>query len=114
MYLSLPVNAATSIDYVHAIYAYNRPTIMSCIQFCLNVAFLSVLIGFSDDYNSIRESFRMIQGVTRWDRKRNEHIYIYIYAYRQSNMLPIVQVIDMSKLRWFGHVMRSEEESMVR
>ena len=31
-----------------------------------------------------------------------------------TNMLPIVQVIDKKKLRWFGHVMRREEESMLR
>ena len=29
-------------------------------------------------------------------------------------MLPIVQVIDKNKLRWFGCVMRREEESMLR
>ena len=51
---------------------------------------------------------RMIQGVTRWDRKRNEDIY------KQSNMLSIVQVIDKNKLRWFGHVMRRAEESTLR
>ena len=51
---------------------------------------------------------RMIQGVTRWDRKRNEDLY------KQSNMLPIVQVINKNKLRWFGHVMRREEESTLR
>ena len=51
---------------------------------------------------------RMIQGVTRWDRKRNEDIY------KQSNMLSIVQVIDKNKLRWFGHVTRREEESTLR
>ena len=51
---------------------------------------------------------RMIQGVTRWDRKRNEDLY------KQSNMLPIVQVINKNKLRWFGHVMRTEEESTLR
>ena len=48
---------------------------------------------------------RMIQGVTRWDRKRNEDLH------KQSNMLPIVQVINKNKLRWFGHVMRREEDS---
>ena len=31
-----------------------------------------------------------------------------------SNLLPTVQVIDKNKLRWFGHVMRREEESMLR
>ena len=30
-----------------------------------------------------------------------------------TNMLPIVQVIDKNKLRWFGHGMRREEESML-
>ena len=29
-------------------------------------------------------------------------------------MLPIVQVINKNKLRWFGHVMRREEESTLR
>ena len=33
----------------------------------------------------------MIQGITRWDRKRKEDIYT------QSNMLPIVQVINKKK-----------------
>ena len=47
---------------------------------------------------------KMIQGVTRWDGKRNEDLY------KQSNMLPIVQVINKSKLRWFGHVMRRERK----
>ena len=51
---------------------------------------------------------RMIQGVTRWDRKRNEDLY------KQSNMLAIVQVISKNKLRWFGHVMRREEEPTLR
>ena len=51
---------------------------------------------------------RMIQGVTRWDRKRNKELY------KQSNMLPIVQVINKNKLRWFGHVMGREEESALR
>ena len=51
---------------------------------------------------------RMIQGVTRWDRNRNEDLY------KQSNMLLIVQVINNNKLRWFGHVVRREEESMLR
>ena len=51
---------------------------------------------------------RMIQGVTRWDRKRNEDLS------KQNNMLPIVQVINKNKLRWFGHVMRREEESTLR
>ena len=31
-----------------------------------------------------------------------------------TNKLPIVQVIDKNKLRWFGLVMRREEESMLR
>ena len=48
---------------------------------------------------------RMIQGVTRWDGKINEDLYT------QNNMLHIVQVITKNKLRWFGHVMRREEES---
>ena len=51
---------------------------------------------------------RTIQGVTRWDGKRNEDLY------KQSNMLHIVQVINKNKLRWFGHVMGREEESTLR
>ena len=31
-----------------------------------------------------------------------------------TNRLSIVQVIDKNKLRWFGLVMRREEESMLR
>ena len=31
-----------------------------------------------------------------------------------TNKLPIVQVIDKNKLRWFGIVMRIEEEAMLR
>ena len=31
-----------------------------------------------------------------------------------TNKLSIVQVIDKNKLRWFGFVMRREEESMLR
>ena len=48
---------------------------------------------------------RMVKGVTRWDRKRNEDLY------QQSKILPIVQVSDKNKLRWFGHVTRREDES---
>ena len=48
---------------------------------------------------------RMIQGVTRRDRKRNEDLY------KHRNMLPIVQVITKNILRWFGHVMRRQEDS---
>ena len=51
---------------------------------------------------------RIIQGVTRWDRTINEDLY------KQSNMLPIVQVINKNKLRWFGHVMKKEEEPTLR
>ena len=51
---------------------------------------------------------RMIQGGTRWDRKRNGDLY------RQSNMLSIVHVINKNKLRWFGHVIRREEDSTLR
>ena len=51
---------------------------------------------------------RMIQWVTRWDGKRNEDLY------KQSNMLPIVQVINKNKLRLFGHLMTTEEESTLR
>ena len=36
---------------------------------------------------------RIIQVVIRWDRKRNEDLY------KQSNMLPIVQVINKNKRR---------------
>ena len=35
-------------------------------------------------------------------------------TYKQSNMLPIVQVINKNKLRWFGHVMGREEDSTLR
>ena len=31
-----------------------------------------------------------------------------------GNMLPIVQAVEKNKLRWFGLVMRREEESMLR
>ena len=51
---------------------------------------------------------RMIQGVTRCDRKRDEDVN------KQSNMLPIVQVINTNKLRWFGHVIRREVESTLK
>ena len=33
---------------------------------------------------------------------------------RQSNKLPIVQVINKNKHRWFGNVMRREEVSTLR
>ena len=58
------------------------------------------------DYNA---EMKVIRGVTRWDRKRNEDLY------KQSKiiMLPNVQVIK-NKLRWCGHVMRREEESTLR
>ena len=48
---------------------------------------------------------RMIRGVTRWDRKINNDLC------RQSNLLPIVQVINKNKLLLFGHVMRRQKES---
>ena len=46
--------------------------------------------------------------VIRCDRKINED------QCKQRNMLPIVQVINKNKLRWFGHVMRREEKSTLR
>ena len=36
-------------------------------------------------------------------KQRNED------TYRQTNMLPVVQVVNNNKCRWFGHVMRREE-----
>ena len=60
------------------------------------------------DYNSRHESYQNDTRVTRWDRKRHEDLY------KQSNMLPIVEEINKNKLRWFGHVMRREEESTLR
>ena len=36
-------------------------------------------------------------------KQRNEDMY------RQTNMLPVVQVVNNNKCRWFGHVMRREE-----
>ena len=45
----------------------------------------------------------MIRGVTGWERKRNEDLYI-------SYMLLIVQVINQKTLRWFGHVVRRDDE----
>ena len=30
-----------------------------------------------------------------------------------TNMLPIVQVIDKNKLRWFGHFIRRDEEPLL-
>ena len=41
-------------------------------------------------------------------KQRNEDMY------RQINMLPIVQVVNKNKFRWFGHVMRRDEESTMR
>ena len=57
------------------------------------------------DYNVIHESYQNDTRVTRCDRKRNEDLC------RQSNILPIVQVINKNKLRWFGHGMGKEKES---
>ena len=60
------------------------------------------------DYNSRHERYQnYTMGHQIWDGKRNEDLY------KQSNM-HIVQVINKNKLRWFGHVMRREEESTLR
>ena len=45
------------------------------------------------DYNNIHEVIRMVQGVTRWDRKRNEGLYKQYSAALCS---------------WFDHVMHGE------
>ena len=52
--------------------------------------------------------FRMIQGATRWDRKRNEDLY------QRRSTLSIVYAINRNKLRWFSDAVKREEESMVR
>ena len=58
----------------------------------------------TEDANVIK----VIQGVARFDRKRNEDLH------RQINMLPIVQVLNKNTLRRFGHVTMREEESTLR
>ena len=41
-------------------------------------------------------------------KQRNEDMH------RQINMLPVVQVVNNNKCRWYGHVMRSEGKSTMR
>ena len=60
------------------------------------------------DYNSRHESYQNDTRGHQMGQKRNEDLY------KQGNMLSIVQVINKNKRRWFGHVMRREEESLLR
>lgn len=51
---------------------------------------------------------RLIKGVTRRDRIRNEDIR------RELGITAIIQVVEINRLRWHGHVMRMEEERLPR
>ena len=48
---------------------------------------------------------RLIKGVTRRDRIRNTQIR------KDLNIVPLLEDIERSKLRWYGHVMRMNDES---
>ena len=47
---------------------------------------------------------RLIMGVTRKDRMRNSRIR------EELKVTPLLEDIERGKLRWYGHVMRMEEE----
>lgn len=47
---------------------------------------------------------RLIKNVTRRDKIRNEYIR------NELNVLPLLDDIEKNKLRWYGHVMRMEEQ----
>ena len=47
---------------------------------------------------------RIIKGVTRCDKIRNEEIR------RELEIEPILEYVERSQLRWFGHVMRMNEQ----
>ena len=62
----------------------------------------------SADYNSRHESYQNGTRGNQMGKKRKEELH------RQSNLLPIVQVMKKNKLRRFGHVVRRDEESTLR
>ena len=49
-----------------------------------------------------------IKGVTRRDRIRNADIY------DEFKIKPIIETIQTDQLRWFGHVMRRDEETTAK
>ena len=51
---------------------------------------------------------RRMLGVTRRDRLRNEE------AREKTGMQNIVKVVERSKMRWYGHVVRKGERDVVR
>ena len=51
---------------------------------------------------------RLIKGVTRWDRIRNEDIR------RELRVTSINEVVERNRLRWYEQVMRMEEERLPR
>ena len=51
---------------------------------------------------------RMIHGVTKWDKIRNETI-------RQAlNVESILTIIERTQLRWYGHVLRMEDSRDIK
>ena len=62
-------------------------------------------IGFHCEWDNLNRTTTNVHGNTIVNRSGGIML---------TNMLPIVQAIDMNKLRWFGLVMRrDEEESML-
>ena len=53
-------------------------------------------------------ALRAIRGVTRRDRMRNDDIR------RELGVESILEVVDKSKLRWYGHVQRMNEDQFPR
>ena len=51
---------------------------------------------------------RLVKGVTRRDRLRNADIY------DEFKIKPIIETIQTYQLRWFGHVMRRDEETTAK
>ena len=51
---------------------------------------------------------RLVKGVTRRDRIRNADIY------DEFKIKPIIETIQTDQLRWFGHVMRRDEETTAK
>ncbi len=51
---------------------------------------------------------RWTLGLTRWDQVKNEDV-------RQTmGVAPIMEKMRYARLRWYGHVVRSEEESIAK
>lgn len=51
---------------------------------------------------------RWTLGLTRWDQVMNEDVR------KTMGVTPITEKMREARLRWYGHVVRSEEESVAK